>query len=114
MSFGQDAGGQSKGVHRCRTSPAAARNRRCRRARRAGAVANAESFEDVTVSIPFHRQVTVIEDSDGTGNWRVEYFDDDGACYVSSPVLKPRSVLATISRRSSSGGCEPSGLVSSA
>jgi hypothetical protein len=76
--------------------------------------ANAESFEDVTVSIPFHRQVTVIEDSDGTGNWRVEYFDDDGACYVSSPVLKPRSVLATISRRSSSGGCEPSGLVSSA
>jgi hypothetical protein len=48
------------------------------RARRA----NAESFEDVTVSNPFHRQVTVIEDSDGTGEWRVEYFDDDGACYV--------------------------------
>jgi hypothetical protein len=33
--------------------------------------------EDVTVSSPFHRQVTVIEDS--TGDWRVEYFDDDGA-----------------------------------
>jgi hypothetical protein len=26
--------------------------------------------------------VTVIEDSDSTGDWRVEYFDDDGGCYV--------------------------------
>jgi hypothetical protein len=34
------------------------------------------------VSSPFHRQVTVIENSDGTGDWRVEYFDDDGACYI--------------------------------
>jgi hypothetical protein len=28
--------------------------------------------------------VTVIEDSDATGDWRVEYFDDDGACYITS------------------------------
>ena len=34
------------------------------------------------VSNPFHRQVSVIEDREGTGEWRVEYFDDDGACYV--------------------------------
>ena len=45
-------------------------------------LADAESFEDVTVSSPFHRQVTVVEDRDGTGDWRVEYFDDDGACYI--------------------------------
>ena len=45
-------------------------------------IANAESFGDVTVSSPFHQQVTVIEDSGGTGDWRVEYFDDDGGCYV--------------------------------
>jgi hypothetical protein len=44
--------------------------------------ADAETFEDMTVSSLFHRQVTVIEDSDGTGDWRVEYFDDDGACYI--------------------------------
>jgi hypothetical protein len=43
-------------------------------------LANSESFEDV--SSPFHQQVTVIEDSDSTGEWRVEYFDDDGGCYV--------------------------------
>jgi hypothetical protein len=44
--------------------------------------ANSESFADVTVSNPFHQQVTLIEDSDSTGEWRVEYFDDDGGCYV--------------------------------
>jgi hypothetical protein len=36
------------------------------------------------VRSPFHRQVTVIEDSDATGDWRVEYFDDEGACYITS------------------------------
>jgi hypothetical protein len=41
-----------------------------------------ESFEDVTVSSSFHRQVSVQEDRDGTGEWRVEYFDTDGGCYV--------------------------------
>ena len=45
-------------------------------------LANAESFKDVMVRNPFQQEVTVIEDRDGTGEWRVEYFDDDGACYV--------------------------------
>jgi hypothetical protein len=45
-------------------------------------IGNAESFDDVTVSSPFHQQVTVIDDSGSTGDWRVEYFDDDGACYI--------------------------------
>jgi hypothetical protein len=44
-------------------------------------LANSESFADVTVSSPFHRQVTVIEDCEDTAEWRVEYFDEDG-CYV--------------------------------
>jgi hypothetical protein len=57
-------------------------SRSCPRSSRSARLANAESFEDVTVSSPFHRQVTVIEDGDATGDWRVEYFDDDGGCYV--------------------------------
>jgi hypothetical protein len=43
---------------------------------------NGESFEDVTVSNAFHREVSVYEDRHGTGEWQVEYFDDDGGCYV--------------------------------
>jgi hypothetical protein len=43
---------------------------------------NGESFEDVTVSDPFHREVSVHEDRYGTGEWRVEYFDAEGGCYV--------------------------------
>jgi hypothetical protein len=45
-------------------------------------LASAESFSDVMVRNPFYQQVTVIEDRDGTEEWRVEYFDDDGGCYV--------------------------------
>jgi hypothetical protein len=45
-------------------------------------LANSESFEDVTVNSRIHRQVTVIADRDGAAEWRVEYFDDDGGCYV--------------------------------
>jgi hypothetical protein len=41
-----------------------------------------ETFHDVMVRNPFHQEVSVHEDRDGTGEWRVEYFDDDGACYV--------------------------------
>ena len=26
--------------------------------------------------------IPVFEDRDGSGGWRVEYFDDDGGCYV--------------------------------
>jgi len=45
-------------------------------------IATAEAFKDVLVRNPFQQDVTVIEDRDGTGEWRVEYFDDDGGCYV--------------------------------
>jgi hypothetical protein len=42
---------------------------------------NGERFNDVLVRNPFHQEVSVHEDRDGNGEWRVEYFDDDGACY---------------------------------
>jgi hypothetical protein len=49
--------------------------------------------------------VTVIEDSDGTGDWRVEYFDDDGACYITVFAgPRPRSGRVAISKRLNSGG----------
>jgi hypothetical protein len=38
-------------------------------------------FVDHSVN-PFHGEVSVNEDRSGTGEWRVEYFDDDGGCYV--------------------------------
>jgi hypothetical protein len=40
-----------------------------------------EYFIDPSVS-PFHGEVSVNEDRHGSGDWRVEYSDDDGACYV--------------------------------
>ena len=40
-----------------------------------------EHFTDPSVS-PFHGGVSVNEDRHGSGEWRVEYFDDDGGCYV--------------------------------
>jgi hypothetical protein len=40
-----------------------------------------EYFNDPSVS-PFHGEVFVNEDRHGSGEWRVEYFDDDGGCYV--------------------------------
>jgi hypothetical protein len=43
---------------------------------------NSDSFKDLTVSDPFHREVSVHEDYDEAGDWRVEYFDSDGGCYV--------------------------------
>ena len=30
----------------------------------------------------FRGEVSVNEDRSGTGEWRVEYFDDDGGCYI--------------------------------
>ena len=68
---------------RCPTSPAVSRKPQSPKVPPIRArLADSESFDDVTVSSPFHRQVTVIEDSDGNGDWRVEYFDDGGGCYV--------------------------------
>jgi hypothetical protein len=40
-----------------------------------------EWFVDPTIN-SFHAEVSVNEDRDGTGEWRVEYFDNHGGCYV--------------------------------
>ena len=40
-----------------------------------------EHFTDPLVN-PFHGEVSVNEDRHASGEWRVEYFDDDGGCYV--------------------------------
>jgi hypothetical protein len=68
---------------------------------------NSDSFEDPTVRNPFHGQVSVLEDYEEPGDWRVEYFDSDGGCYVTifaGPEAEPRSGHATISRRSGANG----------
>jgi hypothetical protein len=44
-------------------------------------VAGGERFVDPTIN-SFHAEVSVNEDRDGTGEWRVEYFDKHGGCYV--------------------------------
>ena len=44
-------------------------------------VARGERFVDPTIN-SFHAEVSVNEDRDGTGEWRVEYFDKHGGCYV--------------------------------
>jgi hypothetical protein len=41
---------------------------------------NGESFRDPAISESFHGEVS--EDREGNGEWRVEYFDADGGCYV--------------------------------
>jgi hypothetical protein len=45
-------------------------------------LANGESFIDPAVEKKFHAEVAVHEDRYGSSEWRVEYFDDDGGCYV--------------------------------
>jgi hypothetical protein len=40
-----------------------------------------DRFVDPSVNA-FHGEVSVNEDRSGTGEWRVEYFDDDGGCYI--------------------------------
>ena len=44
-------------------------------------VARGERFVDPTIN-SFHAEVSVNEDRDGTGEWRVEYFYNDGGCCV--------------------------------
>jgi hypothetical protein len=51
-------------------------------------LAAAEAFKDVLVRNPFQQDVTVIEDRDGTGEWRVEYFDDERGGRVNRPDLR--------------------------
>jgi hypothetical protein len=41
-----------------------------------------ESYDDPAVAEGFLRPVAVFEGRHGSGEWRVEYFDDDGGCYV--------------------------------
>jgi hypothetical protein len=40
-----------------------------------------DHFVDPSVNA-FHGEVSVNEDRLGMGDWRVEYFDDDGGCYI--------------------------------
>jgi len=40
-----------------------------------------ETYQDPAVDDPRQREVAVFEDRCG-GDWFVEYFDDDGGCYV--------------------------------
>jgi hypothetical protein len=69
---------------------------------------NRETFNDVMVRNPFHQEVSVHEDRDDTGEWRVEYFDDDVAAMSPClPALKPRGGRVTISTRSSLDGYGP-------
>jgi hypothetical protein len=51
---------------------------------------NGDSFEDPTVSNPFHGEVSVLEDHHEPGDWRVEYFDSDGGC-LRHHLRRPRS-----------------------
>jgi hypothetical protein len=53
-----------------------------------------EKYDDPAVTDTGLRNVTVFEDRDGSGEWRVEYFDDDGGCYVTvfaGPVAEGRA-----------------------
>ena len=52
-----------------------------------------DRFVDPSVHA-FHGEVSVNEDRFGTGQWRVEYFDYDGGCYVTIfavPVAERRA-----------------------
>ena len=58
-----------------------------------------EHFTDPSVS-PFHGEVSVNEDRHGSGEWRVEYFDDDGGSYVTIFAGPASEARAITSRRS--------------
>ncbi len=54
---------------------------------------NGESFKDRSLS-DFYSEVIVHEDCEGNGDWIVDYFDDDGGCYVTifaGPECEKRS-----------------------
>jgi hypothetical protein len=44
-------------------------------------IERAQIYQDPAVASDFHADVILHEDLDGNGEWRVEYQDDDGACY---------------------------------
>jgi hypothetical protein len=41
-----------------------------------------ESYRDPAVKNRFHADVWLLEDRNAPGDWRVEWQDDDGGCYV--------------------------------
>ena len=45
-------------------------------------IQRAQFYRDSAVENDFHADVVLHEDLNGNGEWRVEYEDDDGACYV--------------------------------
>lgn len=45
-------------------------------------IERAEIYSDPAVENDFHADLILHEDLAGNGEWRVEYQDDDGACYV--------------------------------
>jgi hypothetical protein len=55
---------------------------------------NGESYEDRSVKDRGMQEVMVHEECKGNGDWWVEYFDDDGGCYVtifSGPECEARA-----------------------
>jgi hypothetical protein len=46
------------------------------------ALERADSYNDPAVAEAFLRPVAVFEDRYRSGEWRVEYFDDNGGCYM--------------------------------
>jgi hypothetical protein len=57
-------------------------------------IERAELYHDIAVENDFHADVILHEDFDGNGEWRVEYQDDDGRCYVtifSGPKAEQRA-----------------------
>jgi hypothetical protein len=45
-------------------------------------IERAQIYRDPAVENDFHADVILMEDRDGNGEWRVEYQDDDGGCYL--------------------------------
>jgi hypothetical protein len=45
-------------------------------------IQRAQLYRDPAVQSDFHADVILQEDLEGNGEWRLEYQDDDGACYV--------------------------------
>ena len=45
-------------------------------------IERAQVYRDPAVENDFHADVILQENLDGNGEWRIEYQDDDGACYV--------------------------------
>jgi hypothetical protein len=61
---------------------------------RQGRLENGERYTDPSVADALSGEVSVHEECQGTRDWLVEYFDDDGGCYVtifSGPAAEHRA-----------------------